>query len=137
MGLDVLEVKLMRAGGREIRRRGWGEKTVLLPIFRYECYNWQTMKLSREEVLHIALLARLGLTEAEVDKLSEQLSDILENFEALQQVDTTDVPPTAQSIPLQNVTKDDKVADSLPPSQILANAPRKEGEYFRVKAVLE
>jgi len=127
----------MRAGGREIRRRGWGEKTVLLPIFRYECYNWQTMKLSREEVLHIALLARLGLTEAEVDKLSEQLSDILENFEALQQVDTTDVPPTAQSIPLQNVTKDDKVADSLPPSQILANAPRKEGEYFRVKAVLE
>jgi aspartyl-tRNA(Asn)/glutamyl-tRNA(Gln) amidotransferase subunit C len=95
------------------------------------------MKLSSEEVLHIALLARLGLTEAEVDKFSEQLSHILENFEALQKVDTTDVPPTAQSIPLQNVTKEDKVADSLPPNQILANAPRKKGEYFRVKAVLE
>ncbi len=95
------------------------------------------MKLSREEVLHIARLARLGLTESEVDRLSEQLSNLLEHFEALQQVDTTDVPPTAQSIPLQNVTKDDEVADSLPPSQILANAPRKEGEYFRVKAVLE
>ena len=108
-----------------------------MPIFRYGCYNWQTMKLSREEVLHIALLARLGLTEDEVDRLREQLSNILEHFEALQQVDTTDVPPTAQSIPLQNVTKDDKVADSLPPDQILANAPRKEGEYFRVKAVLE
>ena len=110
---------------------------VLLPILKYECYNDPVMKLSREEVLHIALLARLGLTEAEVDKFSEQLSHILESFEALQQVDTTDVPPTAQSIPLQNVTKDDKVADSLPPNQILANAPRKESEYFRVKAVLE
>jgi aspartyl-tRNA(Asn)/glutamyl-tRNA(Gln) amidotransferase subunit C len=95
------------------------------------------MKLSREEVLHIARLARLGLTEDEVDRLREQLSDILENFEVLQQVDTTDVPPTAQSIPLQNVTKSDEVAASLPPSQILANAPRREGDFFRVKAVLE
>lgn len=95
------------------------------------------MKLSREEVLHIARLARLGLTKAEVDKFSEQLSHILESFEELQQVDTTDVPPTAQPIPLQNVTKDDEVAASLPPDQILANAPRKEGEYFRIKAVLE
>jgi aspartyl-tRNA(Asn)/glutamyl-tRNA(Gln) amidotransferase subunit C len=95
------------------------------------------MKLSREEVLHIARLARLGLTETEVDRLREQLSNILEQFEALQEVDTTDVPPTAQSIPLQNVTRDDEVADSLPPSEILANAPRKEGECFRVKAVLE
>ena len=95
------------------------------------------MKLSREEVLHIALLARLGLTEAEVEKFSEQLSQLLENFESLQQVDTTDVPPTAQPNPLQNVTKADQTADSLLPGQILANAPRKEGEYFRVKAVLE
>jgi aspartyl-tRNA(Asn)/glutamyl-tRNA(Gln) amidotransferase subunit C len=95
------------------------------------------MKLSREEVLHIARLARLGLTDEDVDRLREQLSNILENFEALKQVDTTDVPPTAQSIPLQNVTKDDKVKPSLPQKQILANAPRKEGEYFRVKAVLE
>jgi aspartyl-tRNA(Asn)/glutamyl-tRNA(Gln) amidotransferase subunit C len=95
------------------------------------------MKLSREEVLHIALLARVGLTDAEVDKLSEQLSNILENFEILQQVDTTDVPPTAQSITLQNVTKDDQARDSLPPDEILANAPRRDGEFFRVRAVLE
>ena len=95
------------------------------------------MKLSREEVLYIAQLARLGLTETEVDRLSGQLSDIPENFEVLQQVDTTDVPPTAQSIPLQNVTKDDEAAASLPQSQILANAPRRDGEFFRVKAVLE
>ncbi len=95
------------------------------------------MKLSREEVLHIALLARLGLTEAEVDKLREQLSNILENFEVLQEVDTSGITPTAQSIALQNVVSADEVADSLPPSQVLANAPRKDGGFFRVRAVLE
>ncbi len=95
------------------------------------------MKLSREEVLHIALLARLGLTETELDKFREQLSNILENFEILQQVDTSNVPPTAQSIPLQNVLRDDEVAASLPENEILANAPKKDGDYFRVRAVLE
>ena len=79
----------------------------------------------------------MGLTEAEVDKFSEQLSNLLEHFEELQQVDTTGVPPTAQSIALQNVLSEDEVADSLPPDQVLANAPRKEGEFFRVRAVLE
>jgi len=95
------------------------------------------MKLSRERVFHIARLARLGLTEAEVDKLREQLSNILENFEVLQQVDTSNVPPTAQSINLQNVTKSDEATASLPPNQILANAPRREEDLFRVRAVLE
>ena len=95
------------------------------------------MKLSREEVLHIARLARLGLTEEEVNRLSEQLSNILENFEILQQVDTSDVPPTAQSIDLQKVMRSDEVAPSLPPREILTNAPRKEGDFFRVRAVLE
>ena len=95
------------------------------------------MKLSREEVLHIARLARLGMTEAEVSRFGEQLSNILENFEILKKVDTSDVPPTAQSIALQNVMRSDEVAPSLPASEILANAPRKEGEFFRVRAVLE
>ena len=95
------------------------------------------MKLSREEVLHIARLARLGLTEEDVDKFREQLSNILENFDILTQVDTTDVPPTAQSIVLQNVMRDDEVIPSLVPEDILANAPRREGDYFRVRAVLE
>jgi len=95
------------------------------------------MKLSREEVLHIARLARLGLTEAEITRLSEQLSNILENFEILQQVNTTDVPPTAQSVTLQSVMREDEVAPSLPAEDILANAPRREGDCFRVRAVLE
>ncbi len=95
------------------------------------------MKLSREEVLHIARLARVALTEAEITRLSEQLSNILENFEVLQQVDTTDVPPTAQSVALQSVMREDEVAPSLPQEDILANAPRREGDCFRVRAVLE
>ena len=95
------------------------------------------MKLSREEVLHIARLARLGLAEAEIDKLREQLSDILENFEILQQVDTSDIPPTAQSIALESVMRDDDVAPSLSPGEVLSNAPRREGDCFRVRAVLE
>ena len=95
------------------------------------------MKLSREEVLHIALLARLGLTDEEVDRLSEQLSNILENFEVLQQVDTTDIPPTAQSITLRNVTSDDIIETSYPPEEMLENAPKQEDGFFRVRPVLE
>ena len=95
------------------------------------------MKLSRDKVLHIAQLARLGLTEGELDKFREQLSNILENFEILQQVDTTNVPPTAQAIHLQNVFREDEAAASLPQSEVLANAPRREGDFFRVPAVFE
>jgi len=95
------------------------------------------MMLSSEEVLHIALLARLSLTKAEIDQFGEQLSNILESFEVLQKVDTTGVLPTAQSIALHNIIKDDTATSSLPLSQILRNAPRKEGEFFRVQAILE
>ena len=95
------------------------------------------MKLSREDVLNIALLARLGLTKVEIDRLREQLSDILENFEVLQQIDTTSIQPAAQSVALQNVVKKDEVDTSLTQSEILANAPRKEGEFFRIRSVLE
>ena len=95
------------------------------------------MKLSREDVLHIARLARLGLTETEVEKFREQLSHLLEHFEVLQQVDTANVPPTAQSIDLQTVVRDDEVAESLPPNEILANAPQTEEDFFRIQAVLE
>jgi aspartyl-tRNA(Asn)/glutamyl-tRNA(Gln) amidotransferase subunit C len=69
--------------------------------------------------------------------MQEQLSNILDNFEILSGVDTNWVPPTAQSIALQNVMRDDKVSPSLPPDAVLANAPRQEGEFFKVNAVLE
>ena len=94
------------------------------------------MRLGREEVLRIAILARLGLSEAEVDRFKDQLSHILESFEILQQVDTTGVPPTTHTITLENVLRGDEVADSLPQNMVLANAPRKDGDFFKVRAVL-
>jgi aspartyl-tRNA(Asn)/glutamyl-tRNA(Gln) amidotransferase subunit C len=93
--------------------------------------------LSHEEVLHIARLARLGVTDEDVGKFRVQLSNILENFEALKQLDTTQTPPTAQSIPLENVMRDDIIEPSYPSDEILANAPYREDNSFRVKAVLE
>ena len=95
------------------------------------------MKLSREMVQHIALLARLGLSEAELERFMEQLSNILENFETLQQVDTTNVEPTAQSIALENVLRDDETLPSLAAEEVLANAPSQEDGHFKVRAVLE
>jgi len=95
------------------------------------------MKLTYEQVRHVAWLARLGLSEAEVEKFSLQLSNILENFEILKEVDTADVPPATHTIPLQNVFRRDDVADSYPPAEILSNAPKQEGNCFRVQAILE
>ncbi len=95
------------------------------------------MSISREEVLHVARLARVGLTEDDVTKFTEQLSDILENFAILRQVDTSDVPPTTQAIPLQNVMKPDEPCPSLPPDKVLANAPEREEGFFRIKPVLK
>lgn len=95
------------------------------------------MKLSHKQVKHIARLARLGLSEAEIEKLSLQLSDILGNFEVLKQIDTTDVPPATHSIPLQNVFREDEAAKSYPQSEVLANAPRQEESCFRVPTILE
>jgi len=95
------------------------------------------MKLTREEVLHIARLARIALTEEEITRLSGQLSSLLENFQVLQEVNTDNVPPTAQSVELRSVMREDIVQPSLSPEDVLANAPRREDEYFRVRAVLE
>ncbi|MCL0065359.1 Asp-tRNA(Asn)/Glu-tRNA(Gln) amidotransferase subunit GatC [Dehalococcoidia bacterium] len=95
------------------------------------------MKLDREEVEHIARLARLGLSEAETEIFQSQLSDILENFDVLQELDTDDIPPTAHVIEMENVIRDDEVLPSLPQDEILANAPRRENGFFRVRAVLE
>ena len=95
------------------------------------------MKLNREEVKHIAVLARLGLSEYDIEKFSVQLSNILENFEILKQVDTSDLPPTTQSVKLQNVFRDDEPRTSYPVEEILTNAPQRDHNYFKVKAVLE
>ncbi|MBM3154251.1 MAG: Asp-tRNA(Asn)/Glu-tRNA(Gln) amidotransferase subunit GatC [Chloroflexi bacterium] len=95
------------------------------------------MKLTREEVKHIALLARLGMSEAEVEKFMVQLSNILENFEVLKQVDTSGLPPTAQTVALQNVFRADGPQPSYPVEDVMANAPQREGDFFKIRPVLE
>jgi aspartyl-tRNA(Asn)/glutamyl-tRNA(Gln) amidotransferase subunit C len=95
------------------------------------------MKLSHEEVLHISRLARIGITDADIEKMTEQLSNILDNFEILREVDTTGVSPTAQSIALQNIMRADVITPSMPVQNVLANAPRQEEDFFKVNAVLE
>ncbi len=95
------------------------------------------MPLSREEVLHIAQLARIGLTPADVEKFQDQLSHILDQFEALRQIDTAGVPPTTFALPLENVMRDDVAAPSCEVETVLANAPQREGDYFRVRRILE
>jgi aspartyl-tRNA(Asn)/glutamyl-tRNA(Gln) amidotransferase subunit C len=95
------------------------------------------MKISREEVKHIALLARIATDESEIEKFQHQLSDILDNFEVLQQVDTADLPATAQSIPLLNVFRNDEPKPSCSVEEILSNAPQRIDTYFKVQAVLE
>ena len=95
------------------------------------------MKLSQEQVKHIAKLAQLGLDEAEIEKLGSQLSNILENFEILKQIDTSNVPPATHSIPLQNAFREDTATKSYSQSEVLANAPRQEANCFRVQTILE
>jgi aspartyl-tRNA(Asn)/glutamyl-tRNA(Gln) amidotransferase subunit C len=95
------------------------------------------MPLSREEVLHIAHLARVGLDEADVAKFQGQLSEILEHFDLLAQLDTEGVPPTAYPLPLESVMREDAPQPSLPREEVLANAPLVEEGAFRVRAVLE
>lgn len=95
------------------------------------------MKLSLAEVEHIAELAKLGLTEEEKERFQEQLSAILEHFEMLQQLDTEAIPPTATVLPLRNVMRPDEVGPSLPPEDVLANAPAVEEDCFKVRAILE
>jgi aspartyl-tRNA(Asn)/glutamyl-tRNA(Gln) amidotransferase subunit C len=95
------------------------------------------MKLSREEVVHIAMLARMGMTDADIEKARVQLSNILENFDVLKDVDTDNVPPTAQSISLNTVMREDNPRPSLSVEDVLANAPDREEDLFKLRAVLE
>lgn len=94
------------------------------------------MKMTIEEVRHVAALARLGMTDAEMELMRDQLSNILESFDVLGQVDTDGVEPTRHSVDVDSVMRDDEVRDSLPREDVLANAPSKEGDFVRVRAVL-
>ena len=93
--------------------------------------------ISRADVEHVARLARLGLTDDEIDRMEQQLNRILEAVGQLQAVDTSSVGPTAQVIALENVMRDDVVRDGLDREAALANAPLREGDHLRVPVVLQ
>ena len=95
------------------------------------------MKLERAEVLHIAKLARIGLSESELDVYAGQLSNIIGHFDALDAVETEGVEPTAHTLPLRNVMADDVSRPSLEREDVLRMAPMTEDGYLRVRAVLE
>jgi aspartyl-tRNA(Asn)/glutamyl-tRNA(Gln) amidotransferase subunit C len=95
------------------------------------------MKLERDDVLHIAKLARIALTDDEVDRYAGQLSNILGHFDVLDAVPTEGVDPTAHTLDLRNVMADDVARRSLPQEDVLKLAPRTEDGYLRVRAVLE
>ncbi len=92
------------------------------------------MAITREEVLHVAQLARLELSEGEVDRFVEQLSAILEAVGKVSELDLSDVEPTAHPLELVNVWAEDEPRPSLSPEEALANAPEREGDFFVVPA---
>lgn len=93
--------------------------------------------LTQEEVRHIAMLARLGLTDEEVEMMRVQLSQVLEHIAMLDKLDTSAVPPTAQVLSHLNVSRHDEARPSLSVDDVLSNAPTSEAGFFRVPAVLE
>ena len=93
--------------------------------------------ITRDDVEHVAALARLGLGEDEIERMVSQLNNILEAIAVLQDVDTAAVGPTAQVIPLENVMRDDEPRDGITRDAALANAPLREGAHLRVPVVLE
>ena len=95
------------------------------------------MKLTREELRHVADLARLGLRDDELEALASELSSILEYIDQLEQLDTSAIAPTAQVGELVDVMRDDEVGPSLDVEEALRNAPSRDGNYFRVAAMQE
>jgi aspartyl-tRNA(Asn)/glutamyl-tRNA(Gln) amidotransferase subunit C len=92
--------------------------------------------LSRSDVEHVGYLARLGLTEDELTLLEGQLNHILDQYAILARLDTEHIPPTAQTIELENILRDDVAEASLPVEAVLANAPAREGDFVVVPQIL-
>ncbi|WP_066637116.1 Asp-tRNA(Asn)/Glu-tRNA(Gln) amidotransferase subunit GatC [Desulfolucanica intricata] len=92
--------------------------------------------ITKADVEHVALLARLKLSEEEKEKYTEQLNAILEYAQKLEKLDTAGVPPTAHVLPLQNIYREDQVGDHLSNEKAIANAPSDEGGYFKVPKII-
>jgi aspartyl-tRNA(Asn)/glutamyl-tRNA(Gln) amidotransferase subunit C len=92
----------------------------------------QMARITREEVLHVARLARLELSDAEVARLQDELSDILEAVSKVSELDLSDVPPTAHPLEIANAWAEDVPRPSLELDEVFANAPDREDDHFKV-----
>ncbi len=95
------------------------------------------MAISRDEVLHVARLARLALTDDEIERLTSELGAILEAVGVVAELDLVDVPPTSHPLDLVNVWDEDEPRESLALDDVFANAPARDGDHFRVPPVGE
>jgi len=95
------------------------------------------MAINKETLKYVAGLARIELQPKELEKLSGQLQDILEFIDKLKKIDTANINPTSHILPINNVLREDKSADSLSADQALGNAPRREDSFFGVPKVIE
>ena len=94
-------------------------------------------RITSDEISHLALLCRIAMTEDEVDRMRDQMSNILDNIDILNRVDSRGVEPTGHSVDLVSVMREDEVAPSTAIEDMLANAPNRDGDFIRVRAVLE
>ena len=94
-------------------------------------------QISSDEIRHLSLLCRVAMSDDDVEVMREQMSNILNNISILNRVDTEGIEPTGHSVDLVSVMRDDEVQPSTDIEDILANAPTREGEFIRVRAVLE
>ncbi|MBL7131768.1 MAG: Asp-tRNA(Asn)/Glu-tRNA(Gln) amidotransferase subunit GatC [Candidatus Omnitrophica bacterium] len=95
------------------------------------------MNISKETVEYVANLARMKLTEQEIEKFSVQLNDILCYIDQLNEIDISKIPSTAHVLPIKNVKREDRLRSSLEAKDVLSNAPQKEGMFFKVPKVIE
>ena len=95
------------------------------------------MKITKEEVEHVAHLARLEIKEEDKEKFTEQLSDILTYVEKLNELDTKEVEPTSHVLPIENVFKEDIAGESISTDKALENSPEKEENHFKVPKIVD
>ena len=95
------------------------------------------MGISRDEVRHVARLAKLALTDAEEELMTDQLGSILDFIAKLEELDTTDVEPTYHAVEMSNVMREDESRPSPPLDEVLKNAPQSQGPFFLVPRILD
>ena len=94
-------------------------------------------KITMRDVDHVARLSRLALTDQEKERMRRELDGILSYIDKLRALDTAGVPPTSHAVPMTNVMREDEPRPSLSQDEMLANAPERSGEFFRVPKIIE